>query len=83
MWRAIWNGTTEVAVKTMKGGKMDRTEFMREADVMKELRHPKLLPLFGTYARSSAPFGVAQWGTLQRCVLEVVHRYAGSGAVSL
>ena len=46
VWQGIWNGTTEVAVKTLKPGTMGATEFLEEAAVMKKLRHPKLLQLY-------------------------------------
>ena len=46
VWMGIWNGTTEVAVKTLKPGTMDASEFLAEAALMKKLRHPKLIQLY-------------------------------------
>nr|BAF02920.1 protein tyrosine kinase src [Monosiga ovata] len=46
VWEGIWNGTTNVAVKTLKAGSMEPSEFLKEAAVMKKLRHPKLIQLF-------------------------------------
>ena len=46
VFEGLWNGVP-VAVKTLREGQMNREEFMREADVMKQLRHPKLVQLFG------------------------------------
>lgn len=43
VWAGLWNGTTEVAVKTLKPGTMDSAEFLSEASLMKKLRHPKLI----------------------------------------
>ena len=43
MWEGLWNGTTAVAVKQLKEGTMSREEFIREATVMKSLRHSKLV----------------------------------------
>ena len=40
-----WNGTVRVAVKTLKEGAMDPTAFLQEANIMKKLRHPKLVAL--------------------------------------
>lgn len=46
VWAGIWNGTTQVAVKTLKPGSMSAEEFLKEAAVMKRLRHPKLIQLY-------------------------------------
>lgn len=41
-----WNGTTRVAVKTLKPGTMSPEAFLQEAQVMKKLRHEKLVQLY-------------------------------------
>lgn len=41
-----WNKTTPVAVKTFRQGRMQVSEFLAEAQVLKKIRHPKLLQLF-------------------------------------
>jgi len=41
-----WKGTTDVAVKTMKPGTMSVEKFLDEAEVMKKLRHQRLVTLF-------------------------------------
>ncbi|KAM4712757.1 tyrosine-protein kinase FRK [Anableps anableps] len=46
VYKGMWNDTTEVAVKTLKPGSMDASEFLREAQLMKRLRHPKLIQLY-------------------------------------
>ena len=46
VWMGIWNGTTEVAVKTLTPGTMNANEFLVEATVMKKLQHPKLIQLY-------------------------------------
>ena len=46
VWMGIWNGTTEVAVKALKPGIMNASEFLEEAALMKKLRHPKLIQLY-------------------------------------
>ena len=38
-----WNGTTDVAIKTLKPGTMSPTAYLEEAQIMKKLRHPKLV----------------------------------------
>ncbi|XP_010977485.1 tyrosine-protein kinase FRK [Camelus dromedarius] len=46
VWEGLWNNTTPVAVKTLKPGSMDQNDFLREAQIMKNLRHPKLIQLY-------------------------------------
>ncbi|XP_040835921.1 tyrosine-protein kinase FRK [Ochotona curzoniae] len=46
VWEGLWNNTTPVAVKTLKPGSMDPKDFLREAQMMKSLRHPKLIQLY-------------------------------------
>ncbi|KAK2856652.1 hypothetical protein Q5P01_005387 [Channa striata] len=46
VFEGIWNETTAVAVKTLKPGTMDPDDFLREAQIMKRLRHPKLIQLY-------------------------------------
>uniref|UniRef100_A0A1X7URZ2 Tyrosine-protein kinase n=1 Tax=Amphimedon queenslandica TaxID=400682 RepID=A0A1X7URZ2_AMPQE len=46
VWEGLWNGTTQVAVKTLKPGTMSPQEFLQEAGLMKKLRHPKLIQLY-------------------------------------
>ena len=46
VWEGVWNGTTHVAVKTLKPGTMSPSEFLQEAALMKKLRHPKLIQLY-------------------------------------
>ncbi|XP_045067346.1 tyrosine-protein kinase FRK isoform X2 [Coregonus clupeaformis] len=46
VYEGIWNDTTAVAVKTLKHGSMDAKDFLQEAQIMKKLRHPKLIQLY-------------------------------------
>ncbi|KAL7055952.1 hypothetical protein AAHC03_022874 [Spirometra sp. Aus1] len=46
VWKATWNGTTEVAVKMLKPGTMSTEEFLKEARIMKAARHPRLVRLY-------------------------------------
>uniref|UniRef100_A0A7N6B8P6 Tyrosine-protein kinase n=1 Tax=Anabas testudineus TaxID=64144 RepID=A0A7N6B8P6_ANATE len=45
-YRSTWNGTTRVAIKTLKPGTMSPEAFLQEAQVMKKLRHEKLVQLY-------------------------------------
>ncbi|KAL2090839.1 hypothetical protein ACEWY4_013102 [Coilia grayii] len=46
VWMGTWNGTTRVAIKTLKPGTMSPEAFLEEAQVMKKLRHEKLVMLY-------------------------------------
>ena len=46
VWEGLWNGTTPVAVKTLKSGTMSPQDFLAEAQIMKKLRHEKLIQLY-------------------------------------
>uniref|UniRef100_A0AAY4BWY4 Tyrosine-protein kinase n=1 Tax=Denticeps clupeoides TaxID=299321 RepID=A0AAY4BWY4_9TELE len=46
VWMGTWNGTTRVAIKTLKTGTMSPEAFLEEAQVMKKLRHEKLVMLY-------------------------------------
>ncbi|XP_069751197.1 proto-oncogene tyrosine-protein kinase Yrk-like isoform X2 [Narcine bancroftii] len=46
VFMGTWNGTTKVAVKTLKPGTMSPEAFLEEAQIMKRLRHDKLVQLY-------------------------------------
>ena len=46
VWEGLWNNTTPVAIKTLKPGTMSAQAFLEEAQLMKRLRHPKLIQLY-------------------------------------
>uniref|UniRef100_A0A1E1XKZ7 Tyrosine-protein kinase n=1 Tax=Amblyomma sculptum TaxID=1581419 RepID=A0A1E1XKZ7_AMBSC len=46
VWEGLWNNTTPVAIKTLKPGTMDPKDFLAEAQIMKKLRHQKLVQLY-------------------------------------
>ncbi|KAG8245297.1 Tyrosine-protein kinase Src42A [Homalodisca vitripennis] len=46
VWEGLWNNTTPVAIKTLKPGTMDPKDFLTEAQIMKKLRHNKLIQLY-------------------------------------
>ena len=47
VWEGLWNNRTPVAIKTLKSGSRDPKDFLLEANIMKKLRHPKLIQLYG------------------------------------
>lgn len=46
VWEGLWNNTTPVAIKTLKPNSMDAKDFLAEAQIMKKLRHSKLIQLY-------------------------------------
>uniref|UniRef100_A0A671KZX6 Tyrosine-protein kinase n=1 Tax=Sinocyclocheilus anshuiensis TaxID=1608454 RepID=A0A671KZX6_9TELE len=46
VWMGTWNGTTKVAINTLMPGTMSPEAFLQEAQIMKKLRHDKLVPLY-------------------------------------
>ena len=56
VWEGLWNGSTPVAVKTLKTGTVSPQEFLREAALMKKLHHPKLIQLYAVCTREEPIF---------------------------
>ena len=46
IWEGIWNGTTPVTVITPKPGSTTVSDFLAEAQIMKKLRHNRLVQLY-------------------------------------
>ena len=42
----VWNKSTQVAIKTLRPDTMQPAEFLKEAAIMKQLHHPKLVALY-------------------------------------
>ncbi|CAL8080936.1 unnamed protein product [Calicophoron daubneyi] len=55
VYKAVWNKTTIVAVKTLKPSSCDAADFLREAQTMKRLHHPNLIQLYAVCTQSE-PF---------------------------
>ncbi|PAV83166.1 hypothetical protein WR25_23966 [Diploscapter pachys] len=51
VWEGRWNNNVPVAVKRLKPGTADPHDFLAEAQIMKKLRHPKLLALYAVCTR--------------------------------
>ena len=69
-----WNGSTKVAVKTLKPGTMSPKAFLAEAQIMKLLRHDKLVQLYAVV--SEEPIYIV---TEFMCHGEGRGQHAGSG----
>ena len=46
VWAGRWNNKIDVAIKTMKTATMSTQAFVDEANLMKKLRHDKLVQLY-------------------------------------
>lgn len=46
VWEGLYNNRMSVAIKTLKPGSMNPTDFLAEASIMKKLKHPNLIQLF-------------------------------------
>ncbi len=60
VWEGLWNGTTSVAVKTLKPGTMSAHEFLQEAALMKKLRHQKLIQLYAVCTKEEPIYIVTE-----------------------
>ncbi|NXT54981.1 FRK kinase, partial [Pluvianellus socialis] len=77
VWEGLWNNSTSVAVKTLKPGSMDPKDFLREAQIMKNLRHPKLIQLYAVCTLENPIYIITE---LMRngSLLEYLQKDAGS-----
>ncbi len=61
VWGGVWNGTTSVAVKMLKtGSSMTESDFLREATLMKVLRHPNILQLYGICSKDQPVYIITE-----------------------
>lgn len=63
-----WNGTTKVAIKTLKPGTMMPEAFLQEAQIMKKLRHDKLVPLYAVVSEEPI-YIVTEFMSKGMCIL--------------
>jgi len=62
-----WNGNTKVAVKTLKPGTMSPESFLEEAQIMKKLRHDKLVQLYAVVSEEPIYIVTEYMGKGQQC----------------
>ena len=60
VWEGVWNGTTSVAVKTPKPGKITIQDFLIEAQILKKLHHVKIIQLYAVCSRVEPPIIVME-----------------------
>lgn len=61
VYKAVWNKTTIVAVKTLKPSSCDAADFLREAQTMKRLHHPNLIQLYAVCTQSEPFYLVTEY----------------------
>ena len=62
VWEGIWNNTTPVAVKSLKPNQnMTINDFLQPANLMKKLRHPKLVQFYGLYSKEEPVFIITEF----------------------
>ena len=60
VWQGTWNGTTKVAIKTLREGTTQPEAFLKEAEIMKKLIHPKLVQLYAVCSREEPIYIVTE-----------------------
>ncbi|MCI4377593.1 hypothetical protein PGIGA_G00205300 [Pangasianodon gigas] len=61
VWLATYNNTTKVAVKTLKPGSMSVEAFLQEANLMKTLRHDRLVRLYAVVTKSQPLYIITEF----------------------
>lgn len=61
VWSGLYRRKNRVAVKTLKPGSMTATDFLREADIMKGIRHPKLVALLGVCSQGDPLYIISEY----------------------
>ncbi|KAJ3030010.1 hypothetical protein HDV00_009123 [Rhizophlyctis rosea] len=69
VYRGMMDGHTEVAIKELMDGDIDRAKWVSEVEIWCSLRHPFILPLLGAGKSANLPFMVCKYmanGTLRQ-----------------
>ncbi|XP_055885177.1 tyrosine-protein kinase SRK2-like [Biomphalaria glabrata] len=60
VYKGKWKGTTDVAIKTLKQGSMSVAHFLQEAQIMKMLRHDRLVRLYAVCTKEEPIYIVTE-----------------------
>ncbi|XP_020367057.1 tyrosine-protein kinase SRK2-like [Rhincodon typus] len=60
VWKAIWNDNVPVAIKMLKEKVKDSSNFLKEAQIMKNFQHENLIPLYAVCTRKQPFFIVTE-----------------------
>ena len=61
VWEGVWNGTTAVAVKTIKPGTIPPNKFLQEIEVMTRFRHTNLVQLYALCAEEEPIYIITEF----------------------
>ena len=61
VWEGLWNRITPVAVKLLKPGAMPAKKFLKEAELLKQLIHPKLIQLYAISTKEEPIYIITEW----------------------
>ena len=73
----VWNKRMPVAIKTLKVGTMEPLKFLEEAEIMKQLHHPKIVALYAVCSREEPIYIVTELmshGSLLTCLRDEKQR---------
>ncbi|XP_063868327.1 tyrosine-protein kinase SRK3-like isoform X1 [Scylla paramamosain] len=73
VWLGKWKNTIDVAIKTMREGRMKADDFLEEAKVMKSLRHPNILALYAVCTKEEPLLIVTEY-MAQGALLDLLRR---------
>ena len=51
VWKGTWKSITHIAVKVLKPGALSTKEFLKEAELLKQLYHPNVIQLYAISAK--------------------------------
>ncbi|XP_067887917.1 tyrosine-protein kinase FRK-like [Heterodontus francisci] len=60
VWQGIWNDNVPVAIKMLKEDTTDSSNFLKEAQIMKNFQHQNLIPLYAVCTRKQPFFIVTE-----------------------
>ena len=61
VWEGLWNRITPVAVKLLNPGAMSAKKFLKEAELLKQFCHPKLIQLYATCTKEEPIYIITEW----------------------
>ena len=62
VWKGLWN-KTPIAVKTLKPGAMNHSEFLQEAAIMRRLRHENILQIYAVSTKKKPVYIISEFMT--------------------
>ena len=61
VWEGLWNGTTPVAVKTPRPGKLAVDNFLQTANLMKKMQHPNIIHLYALCTKEEPVYIITEF----------------------